>query len=144
MIKKIVDIKRDTLFDDIVHLEWFDMQKPNLCAISKNKVEFIVKVNNNHLHENDILICEDGYSIKVVKLPSQIYVLTFKNYINFAKIAYEIGNRHQPICIEDLQITILEDSSLKDIILLCETLEDVNIEKKEGFFKANAKAHHQH
>jgi urease accessory protein len=65
MIKKVIEIKKDIDFNDEVELSWFDMQKPNLTAVSKNGINIVVKVKFTHLHENDILVCEDGYCIKV-------------------------------------------------------------------------------
>ena len=116
MIKKAMTIVRDVISDDKVELDWFDMQKPNLCVISQKGVEFIIKAKYTHLHEDDVLVCEDGYKIQIIKSKTSIYVLEFDNHITFARIAYEIGNRHQPICIEDYKITILDDISTADII----------------------------
>lgn len=144
MIQKVVEIKKDLQCQDSVELDWFDMQKPNLCAITKEGVEFIVKAKYTHLHENDILECEDGYKIKVLKSEDNIYTLTFSDHITFAKISYEIGNRHQPICIEDYKITILEDISTSDIIKSCELLSTVEVKKTRALFSPNGKAHHSH
>lgn len=144
MIKKIIEIKRDIEAQDSVKLDWFDMQKPNLCAITKDGVQFIVKAKYTHIHEDDILVDEAGYTIKVLKSKDNIYTLSFTDHITFAKIAYEIGNRHQPICIEDYKINILEDISTADIIKTCEAIENVEVKKYKGVFKANGKAHHSH
>lgn len=144
MIKKIVEIKRDIESKDSVELDWFDMQKPNLCAITKEGVEFIVKAKYTHLHEDDILVDENGYSIRVLKSEDNIYTLTFTDHITFARIAYEIGNRHQPVCIEDYKITILEDISTADIIKACESIDKVEVKKYRGIFKPNGNAHHSH
>ncbi len=144
MIKKVTEIKRDIESKDSVELDWFDMQKPNLCAISKEGVEFIVKAKYTHLHEGDILECDDGYKIKILKSEDNIYTLTFSDHITFARIAYEIGNRHQPVCIEDYKITILEDISTADIIKSCESINNVEVKKSKGLFKPNGNAHHSH
>jgi urease accessory protein len=144
MIKKVIEIKRDTKAQDSVLLDWFDMQKPNLCAISQSGIEFIVKAKYTHLHEHDILECEDGYTIEVLKSEDDIYTLTFSEHITFARIAYEIGNRHQPICIEDYKITILDDISTADIIKACESIDKVEVKKHKGLFKPNGNAHHTH
>ena len=132
MIKKAIEIKRDIEADDSVLLDWFDMQKPNLCAITKEGIEFIIKAKYTHLHENDILLCEDGYKIKVSKSEDNIFILKFSDHITFARIAYEIGNRHQPICIEDFKITILEDIATSDIIKACEAIDSVTVEKAKA------------
>jgi len=144
MIKKVIEIKRDIEADDIVALDWFDMQKPNLCAVTNNGHEFIIKAKYTHLHENDILVCEDDYKIEVRKSESSLYVLEFCCHITFARIAYEIGNRHQPVCIEDYKITILEDISTADIIKACESIDKVEVKKIKGIFKPNGKANHTH
>ncbi len=144
MIKRVIEITRDIEAKDSVELDWFDMQKPNLCAITKEGVEFIVKAKYTHLHENDILECEDGYKIKISKSEDNIYTLIFTDHITFARIAYEIGNRHQPVCIEDYKITILEDISTADIIKACESIDKVEVRKHRGIFKPNGNAHHSH
>ena len=144
MIKKVVTITKGIPYNDTVELSWFDMQKPNLAAVSKEGIEFIVKVKFTHLHENDVLVCEDGYAMAVNKCKDDIYELTFTDHITFAKVAYEIGNRHQPVCIEDYKITILDDVSLNDIIKSCEADASVTVNKTEGYFKPNGKAHHSH
>lgn len=144
MIKKIVDIKRNIDFDDEVELSWFDMQKPNLTAVSKNEVDFIIKVKFTHLHENDILVDENGYAIKVSRSEDEIFELKFEDALTFAKYAYEIGNRHQPVQIEDFKITVLDDISLQDIIKDAYKNNFLKVEKKTGYFKPNGKAHHSH
>lgn len=144
MIYKVVKIKKNLEVDDSVELSWFDMQKPNLSAISKNEINFIMKVKFTHLHENDVLVCENGYKIKVLKSEDDIYVLKFSDNLSFAKSAYEIGNRHQGIFLEDLQITVLDDISLSDIILNLKKNKNVEVVKTKGYFSANGKAHHEH
>ncbi len=144
MIKKIVDIKRNIDHDDEVELSWFDMQKPNLTAVTKNEINFVVKVKFTHLHENDILVDENGYAIKVIKSEDEIFVLEFNDALNFAKTAYEIGNRHQPVEIEKNKITVLDDISLQDIIRDCFKNDAIKVEKTQGYFKPNGKAHHSH
>lgn len=144
MIKKVIEIKKDIECNDEVELSWFDMQKPNLTAVSNNGVNFIIKAKFTHLHENDILVCEDDYSIKVKRSEDNIYIFTFTDALNFAKVAYEIGNRHQPIMIEDKKIIILDDISLADIIESAYKNDEINITKTKGYFKANGKAHHSH
>lgn len=144
MIKKVVEIKRDIKADDVVKLDWFDMQKPNLCAITDSGLEFILKAKYTHLHEKDVLVCEDGYAIEIQKSEDDIYVLEFSEHITFAKIAYEIGNRHQPVCIEDYKITILDDISLQDIIKACQSIDKIEVRKTRGMFKPNGNAHHSH
>ncbi|MEN8717370.1 MAG: urease accessory protein UreE [Sulfurovum sp.] len=144
MIKKIVDIKRNIDHDDEVELSWFDMQKPNLTAVTKNEINFVVKVKFTHLHENDILVDENGYAIKVIKSEDEIFVLEFSDALNFAKTAYEIGNRHQPVEIEKNKITVLDDISLQDIIRDCFKNDAIKVEKTQGYFKPNGKAHHSH
>lgn len=144
MIKKVVEITKDAHSNDIVELNWFDMQKPNLSAVSNDGVSFIIKVKFTHLHENDVLVCEDGYGIKVKKAKDILYEIVFKDHLQFAQIAYDIGNRHQPIQIEDYKITILDDISLEDIVKKCQESDSITIKKYEGYFKPSGKAHHSH
>lgn len=144
MIKKVIEIKKNIKANDEVELSWFDMQKPNLTAVSNGGVNFVVKAKFTHLHENDILLCEDGYTIKVKRSADEIFVLEFSDALVFAKIAYEIGNRHQPVMIEEFKITVLDDISLGDIIKDCYSNENINVEKTKGYFKPNGKAHHSH
>ena len=144
VIKKIVEIKRDIESNDEVALSWFDMQKPNLTAVSKKNINIVLKVKFSHLHENDILVCEDGYTIKVTKDEDEIFILDFSDALSFAKTAYEIGNRHQPLMIEEFKIIVLDDISIADIIKDCYANESIKVEKTKGYFKPNGKAHHSH
>ena len=144
MIKKITNITKEIDANDEVELSWFDMQKPNLSAVSKNGVKFIIKIKFTHLHENDILVDEDGYAIQVKRSDDEVYELIFEDALNFAKIAYEIGNRHQPVCIEEYKITVLDDISLGDIIKMCQDNENIVVKKTKKYFKPNGKAHHSH
>jgi urease accessory protein len=143
MIKRVTKIEKSKDYDDIVELGWFDMKKPNLTATTDKGVNFIVKAKFSHLHEGDVLIAEDGYKIGVKKGEDEIYKLSFSNHIDFAKIAYEVGNRHQPISIEDYKIVVLNDVSLQDIIEFCKNSE-IGVEKRKGYFKPNGNAHHSH
>lgn len=144
VIKKVIEIKKDIPFSDEVELSWFDMQKPNLTAITKKGVNLVVKAKFTHLHENDILVCEDGVGIKVSRSEDEIFTLGFSDALTFAKIAYEIGNRHQPIMIEEFKIKVLDDISIADIIKDCYTNEAIKVEKTKAYFKPNGKAHHSH
>ncbi|QKF77026.1 urease accessory protein UreE [Arcobacter defluvii] len=144
VIKKVIEIKKDIPFSDEVELSWFDMQKPNLTAVTKKGVNLVVKAKFTHLHENDILVCEDGMGIKVSRSVDEIFVLEFSDALTFAKIAYEIGNRHQPVMIDEFKIIVLDDISLSDIIKDCYVNEKIKCEKTKGYFKPNGKAHHSH
>jgi len=144
-IKKVIEIRKNIdFYTDEVELSWFDMQKPNLTAVSKEDINFIVKVKFTHLHENDFLMCEDGHVIKVSRCEDEIFTLEFSDALTFAKTAYEIGNRHQPVMIEDFKITVLDDISLGDIIKDCYSNDAIKVEKTKGYFKPNGKAHHSH
>ncbi|MDR2342329.1 MAG: urease accessory protein UreE [Campylobacteraceae bacterium] len=144
MVKKIVKIEGAQSVDDAVLLSWFDIKKPNLSAISENGIEFMLKTQTHSLNDGDTLISEDGYKIKVNIKKDELFVLKFKNILDYAKTAYEIGNRHQPICIEELSITVLNDSSLGGIIHSLSHNKDISIEKTSGVFRQNALSHHTH
>lgn len=144
VIKKVIKIEKNIPFDDEVELSWFDMQKPNLTAVTKKGVNLVVKAKFTHLHENDILIDEDGIGIKVKRCEDEIFSLEFSDALTFAKIAYEIGNRHQPIMIEEFKIKVLDDISIADIIKDCYANEAIKVEKTKAYFKPNGKAHHSH
>ncbi len=144
VIKKVIEIKKDIDSNDEVELSWFDMQKPNLTAVSKKNVNIVVKAKFTHLHENDVLVCEDGYAIKVSRSEDEVFILAFTDALTFAKTAYEIGNRHQPLMIEEFKIIVLDDISLADIIKDCYANEAIKVEKTKAYFKPNGKAHHSH
>jgi len=144
VIKKIIEIKKNIESTDEVELSWFDMQKPNLTAVTKDGVNFVLKVKFTHLHENDVLVAEDGYAIRVLRSLDEVFILEFSDVLTFAKTAYEIGNRHQPLMMEEFKIMVLDDISLHDIIKECERNENINVEKTKGYFKPNGKAHHSH
>lgn len=144
VIKKVIEIKKDIDSNDEVELSWFDMQKPNLTAVSKKNVNIVVKTKFTHLHENDVLVCEDGYAIKVKRSEDEVFILEFSDVLTFVKTAYEIGNRHQPLMIEEFKIIVLDDISLSDIIKDCYANEAIKVEKTKAYFKPNGKAHHSH
>lgn len=144
MIKKVISISKDGAFDDEVNLSWFDMRKPNLSACTNLGINFIIKAKFTHLHTNNILICDDGYKIKIKKEKDEIYEISFKKCLDFAKVAYEIGNRHQSISIEDMKITILFDISTEDIIKSISNNENIKVNKSLQYFEANKNAHHKH
>ncbi|MDC0932879.1 urease accessory protein UreE [Arcobacteraceae bacterium] len=144
MIQKVINITKDIDSDDVVELSWFDMQKPNLSAVSNSGVEFMIKVKFTHLHENDILVCEDGHTMQVKRSDDEVYEIILDNSLDFARVAYEVGNRHQPVCIEENKITVLNDISLSDIIENCEKDENTIVSKIKKYFKPNGKAHHVH
>lgn len=144
MIQKIVEIQHGIYAKDCVELSWFDMKKPHLTAVSKEGVEFVLKQGSQHLHTGDVLVCENGHTIIIQKGLDNIYTLEFEVSLLFAKTAYEIGNRHQPICIDNMKITVLEDVSLQDIIAHLETEKAVHVTKTTGYFTQNAHAHHTH
>ncbi|MDR1555198.1 MAG: urease accessory protein UreE [Campylobacteraceae bacterium] len=142
MIKKIVGIEKGQSADDTVLLSWFDMKKPNLSAVTKKGVEFILKIKD--FDEGDTFIAEDGYRIKVEIKKEELFVFKFQNALDFAKAAYEIGNRHQPICIDKLIITVLNDSSLHDIVHALSHNKSVSVQKISGVFRQNAIIRHAH
>jgi len=144
MIKKVIQIVKDIEADDSVELSWFDIQKPNLSAITNLGVDFILKVKFTHLHVKDVLFCEDGYKIEVKRAKDEVYILEFNGHVSFAKAAYEIGNRHQPICIEDYKIIVLNDISIADIILSLQNDLHVRVIKSKRYFQPNGKLHHSH
>jgi len=144
LIQKVINITKDIDSDDVVELSWFDMQKPNLSAVSNSGVEFMIKVKFTHLHENDILVCEDGHTMQVKRSDDEVYEIILDNSLDFARVAYEVGNRHQPVCIEENKITVLNDISLSDIIENCEKDENTIVSKIKKYFKPNGKAHHVH
>ena len=144
VIKKVIEIKKDIETSDEVELSWFDMQKPNLTAVSKKGVNLVVKAKFTHLHENDVLVCEDGYAIKVKRSEDEVFILEFSDALTFAKTAYEIGNRHQPLMIEEFKNKVIDDISLSDIIKDSYENRAIKVEKTKGYFKPNGKAHHAH
>lgn len=141
MIKKIKEVKSGVSFDDEVELNWSDLQKPNMSGKTKKGVEFLFK-SSTHLHANDVLECEDGYKICVKFQKNTLWEFYCDDSLEFAKLAYQIGNRHQPIMIEKGKITTLDDISLNDIINQKNAL--IRVEKTEGIFKPNEKEHHSH
>jgi urease accessory protein len=144
MIKKIVRIEKNQSADDTVLLSWFDIKKPNLSAVTQKGTEFLLKSNPSNICDGDTLVTQDGYKIKVEIKKEELLVFKFQNALDYAKAAYEIGNRHQPIRIEELSITVLNDSSLYDIVHTLSHNKSVSVEKISGVFSQNAAQHHAH
>ena len=93
MIKKVIEITKTTQAKDSVELSWFDMQKPNLSAVTNTGVEFIIKAKFTHLHVGDILVCEDGYKIEVKKpkMPSISWSLVITSPLQKQRMRSEIA-----------------------------------------------------
>jgi urease accessory protein len=144
MIKKVIEIVRGRDADDRIELNWFDMQKPNLTGSSKQGVSFVVKAKFTHLHAGDVLVCDDGHRIAVGRAEDDLWELTFSDMLSCAKMAYEIGNRHQPIHIEPGKIIVLDDISLNDILAACKADEDIEVKRARGLFTPTGRAHHSH
>lgn len=143
MIRKVTAIQKGEA-DDFVLLGWYDMRKPSLSVVSDKGVNLLCKVNTSHLHEGDLLVCEDGYAVQVRKAKDSVVTLHFDSMLDQVKTAYEIGNRHQPISIGEKIITILDDPALQDVIAQCEAHPHIQVEKSESYFKPDGHAHHSH
>lgn len=144
MIQKVMHIEHESNADDIVELGWYDKQKPHLTAVSSQGVEFIVKANAAHLHTHDVLVCENGHKIRVETKKDLMVKIDFDDGLHFAQVAYEIGNRHQPICLHDRSIIVLNDLSLEPLIASLQGHQGIHIEMIEDFFVPTGKAHHAH
>jgi len=144
MIKKVIDIEHRGEASDSVELGWFDMQKPNLSAVSHDGVPFMMKVKFTHLHEGDVLVCEDGHRIGVKRSTDTVYECRFTEPLDFAAAAYEIGNRHQPVRIEAYTLTVLDDVALADVLGTLQKNDRVTVTRTQGYFIPNGKAHHAH
>lgn len=143
MIKKVLEVRKNINYDDVVELSWFDLHGSGLSQVSQNQVEFVAK-DIAHLHSGDVLVCEDGYKILIERAKDEIYELEFEDMLEFAKVAYEVGNRHQPIMLEFGKIIILNSVSLRDIVYKCTHNPQINVKKIVGYFKPNGKSTHSH
>ena len=74
MIKKVLEVRKNINYDDVVELSWFDLHGSVLSQVSQNQVELVAKVIA-HLHIGDVLVCEDGYNILIECAKDEIYVL---------------------------------------------------------------------
>ncbi|MDR2034576.1 MAG: urease accessory protein UreE [Helicobacteraceae bacterium] len=144
MIRKIVRIERSKWADDRAVFSWYDLRKPNLSALSEKGVSFILKTASLHLENGDILIAEDGYRILATIEKIETYVFEFQNALDFAKSAYMIGNRHQPIRIEDMKIVVLEDTAIADIVESLALNKEVVVKKDLSVFAPNVNSSHTH
>jgi urease accessory protein len=144
MIKKIVSVVREGEAQDSVLLSWFDLRKPKLSAVSAKGVNFTLKIAADRIENGDRLIAEDGYTIAVEIAKDETIVFEFKNAADFAKTAYEIGNRHQPIVIEDMKIVALNNGAIADIIQTASANADITVSKSMEFFRPYANSSHVH
>jgi urease accessory protein len=144
MIKKVIGIEHGSFAEDRVELGWFDRQKPHLTAISDKGIEFIVKTSVSHLHAHDVLVCEDGYKIEVHRAKDSVVKMTFDTCTLFAKAAYEVGNRHQPICLQEQCIIVLNDSALVPLFEQLQGEKGLHMEITEDYFIPTGKGHHAH
>ena len=115
MIQQIIGTQEGTTHDDSVQLSWFDMQKPNLSATTKNGVNILYK-DTPKLRPNSQLVCENGSVINIELEMDLLYVIACANSSTLATIAYEIGNLHQSICIKKQTIIVLQNPKIKNVI----------------------------
>lgn len=134
----------DGITQDHVSVDWFDLQKKHLTLTTDAGQTVILKAMPDHWHERPVFVCDDGYRIAVTIRPQALIKLQFSDALTFAKIAYAVGNVHQPIALSDLQIIVLDDSALSDVIHQVEHDDSVTITRFDGVFTPNGRSSHSH
>jgi urease accessory protein len=144
MIKRIVQITREGKTDDSVVLSWHSLCKPYISGVSQRGVNFLVHAENYRLQDGDILVSGDGYAITLNIEQNDLYVFEFQEPLDFATTAYKIGNRHQPIQIENMKITALKDAAISDIVASLQDSNGVVVQEISGCFFPNVNKSHSH
>lgn len=96
----LTDNKWHKCISDNLELQWYELNKRILRKTTRSGREIGVSLPANAplLHDGDVLAIIDQQLIIMVKvMPCECIAIYPKNYLEVAKICYEIGNRHAPL-----------------------------------------------
>ncbi len=91
---------------DYLYIEWYQTTKrlQRLTTMQGEAVAIRFLGKGQVLNEGDILFESDEKVIMVSILPCEVISLQLQTKIEMALIAYEIGNKHVPLFVEDYSL----------------------------------------
>ena len=76
----------------------------------------LILPRGTHLHQGDRIAAADGTTVLVKAADESISVVSCSDALLFARACYHLGNRHQPLQIEEGKLSYLHDHVLDDMI----------------------------
>jgi urease accessory protein len=98
-----------------VPLGWMDRLRSRQCVKSDGGTEIGIALPTGHgLHEDDILYEDGERVIAVATVAEDVLALYALTLVDLGRIAYQVGNRHAPVMVEDDRVLTPYDSVLEE------------------------------
>lgn len=94
---------------DYLELEWYELNKRIMRKTTTNMLDARINLTreNASFSDGDILGVKHNMIVVVKVKPCECIEIIPKNYLELARVCYEVGNRHAPIFIDELDSTVL-------------------------------------
>ncbi len=101
-----------------VALGWADRLRSRQRVTSDCGTELGISLPTGQaLHEDDILYEDGERVIAVATVPDDVLVLYPETPVDLGRIAYQVGNRHAPVMLENDRVLTPYDSVLEEYFL---------------------------
>ena len=98
-----------------VALGWADRLRSRQRVTSDRGTEIGIALPTGHgLHEDDILFEDGERVIAVATVAEDVLALYPATPVDLGRIAYQVGNRHAPVMVEDDRVLTPYDSVLEE------------------------------
>lgn len=102
---------------DAVLLPYDDRHRRRFAMKGERGLEFLLDLAEaTALRHGDGLVLEDGRMVEVRARPEALLVVTAKDALHLARLAWHLGNRHVPAAIEAEKILIRPDHVLAEML----------------------------
>lgn len=93
---------------ELIQIEWFEANKRIQRRKTNEGTEVAIRFmkEGQHLHQDDVLYMDEDRIIAVDILPCDAIQVTPHSMTEMGSVAYEIGNKHLPVFIQDDLILI--------------------------------------
>ena len=148
--KKLSDVDLTLPSDHTITLVYETRQKGRFKTHSDKDPNIEIGVfleRGQCLQHNDRLETECGQFIQVIAQKEQLLKATTEDWLMFSKACYHLGNRHTPIEIGPLWLTLQPDHVLKEMLesLGLSTAEvEAPFSPESGAYAKHSNSHHHH
>lgn len=102
---------------DFVVLDYESRHRRRLALTGQRGLEFLLDLPRAiALREGDGLVLDDGRIVKVRAAPETLAEITAPDQATLLRLAWHLGNRHQPAEIRELRIRIRRDHVIEEMI----------------------------
>ena len=102
---------------DWLELEWEELNKRILRKPTISGIDVAIKLEEGEaLHYGDVLYEDADTLIAIRTKQEQAFIIKPKTMREMGEIAFKIGNRHTPCIIEDDEIVVRYDHTLKELL----------------------------